>query len=104
MCGIDSGFTASGIGIAVRIIIDVSDWLNSRSRYWSTEKHARGVGLAARALRERVHQAVDAAEAGAAAAEVVVEVVGLHVEHELVARERARRPRRARWRRPSGTL
>ena len=41
MCGIESGFTASGIGIAVRIIIDVSDWLNSRSRYWSTEKHAR---------------------------------------------------------------
>ena len=102
MCGIESGFTASGIGIAVRIIIDVSDWLNSRSRYCSTEKHARAsASPQARCGNELASPSIPLMP-GAAAAQVVVQVVGLDVEHELVARERATSPRRDPSPRPSG--
>ena len=92
-------------GLAHRVLVERAELLGDRDH---GEDHHRRVGLveeqvevlldrearprvvlAAAALREAVHEAVDPRDPGAGTGEVVVEVVRLDVEDDLVAGERS---------------
>ena len=83
--GRHAGCPPGAIGNADSTTIDVSLRRNTSSMKWSTEKQTRRIGLAALLLREAGPEVPALLRAGL---DRVVEEVPLHVEHELVPRER----------------
>ncbi len=89
MAPADIGLPSGAMGNADRTTIDVSLRRNTSSMKWSTEKHTRGSASPHCCCGKPVQNSRPCCVPGSTA---VVQEVPLHVEHELVARQRG--PRR----------